>query len=61
MDIQLNLTIDEVNVALMSLAKQPYENVADTISKIRQQAIGQVEGTPVQEQSSSGSQLLTEG
>lgn len=60
MDIQLNLTLDEVNVALTSLAKQPYESVAPTIAKIRQQAIGQVDTQPVQEQSSTGSQLLTE-
>ena len=60
MNVNLNLTIDETNVVLASLAKQPYENVADTIGKIRNQAITQVNGTAVQEETVASNQLLTE-
>jgi LPS sulfotransferase NodH len=41
--IKLDLTIDEVNVVLASLAKQPFEAVATVIQKIQQQAGPQVQ------------------
>ena len=40
--IEVKLTINEVNAILLSLAKQPYETVAQLIEKIREQAIPQV-------------------
>ena len=40
--IQLELTINEVNAILLSLAKQPYESVAQLIEKIREQSLPQV-------------------
>jgi hypothetical protein len=42
-NIELTLTLDEINVALASLAKQPYEAVSGLIDKIRAQAIPQIE------------------
>ena len=36
--IEVKLTINEVNAILLSLAKQPYETVAQLIEKIREQA-----------------------
>ena len=41
--IKLDLTIDEVNVVLASLGKQPFEAVAGVIQKIQQQAGPQVQ------------------
>ena len=40
--IKLDLTINEVNAILLSLAKLPFETVAPLIEKIREQAIPQV-------------------
>lgn len=40
--IKLELTIDETNAILFSLAKQPYDTVAQLIEKIRDQALPQV-------------------
>ena len=40
--IKLDLTINEVNAILLSLAKLPFETVAPLIDKIRGQAIPQV-------------------
>lgn len=41
--IKLELTQDEVNYILLILAKKPYEEVFELISKIREQAIKQAE------------------
>lgn len=41
--IKLELTVEEVNLALSALAKQPFETVAALIEKVRSQAISQVE------------------
>lgn len=40
--IKLELTINETNAILFSLAKQPYESVAALIDKIREQSLPQV-------------------
>ena len=40
--IKLDLTINEVNAILLSLAKLPYETVAPLVDKIRDQALPQV-------------------
>lgn len=41
--IKLELTVEEVNLTLAALAKQPYEAVASLIEKVRGQALAQVE------------------
>ena len=41
-NIQLELTINEVNGILLALAKLPFETVAPLIDKIRVQALPQV-------------------
>jgi hypothetical protein len=40
--IKLDLTINEVNAILLSLAKLPYETVSPLIEKIREQSLPQV-------------------
>ena len=40
--IHLELTINEINAILLSLAKLPYETVAPLIEKIREQSLPQV-------------------
>ena len=40
--IKLDLTINEVNAILLSLAKLPFETVAPLIEKIREQSLPQV-------------------
>ena len=42
MDITLQLTLDEVNVILKALAKQPFEVVSDVITKVRAQGQEQI-------------------
>lgn len=44
-NITLNLTVEQVNLVIGALAKAPYEQVADVITNIRNQAIPQVEPT----------------
>ena len=41
-NINLQLTVNEVNAILLSLAKLPYETVAQLIDKIRAQSLPQV-------------------
>lgn len=36
--ITLSLSVEQVNVILFSLAKMPYENVAELIADVRNQA-----------------------
>lgn len=43
MDLSFELTIQETNVVMASLAKQPYEVVAPVIAKIQGQAQPQVQ------------------
>ena len=40
--IKLELSVNEVNAILLSLAKLPYETVAQLIEKIREQSLPQV-------------------
>ena len=40
--IDLNLSVDEVNVIMGALGRQPYEQVEGLIAKIREQAIPQL-------------------
>jgi len=40
--IKLELSVNEVNAILLSLAKLPYETVAQLIEKIRDQSLPQV-------------------
>ena len=42
MDINLTLTVDEVNAILRSLGKHPFEEIAALISKIKAQGEPQV-------------------
>lgn len=42
MEIQLTLTINEAQIVLQSLAKMPFEAVADTWFKVKNQAEQQV-------------------
>jgi hypothetical protein len=46
MNINLELTIEEVNGCLMALGKAPYEMAQPIIDKIKQQATPQVQATP---------------
>ena len=41
--ITLELTLDQTNVIMQSLAKQPFEAVADLIGLVREQAVRQME------------------
>jgi hypothetical protein len=45
MDINLNLTIEEINFILGILAERPYNEVADLIMKISNQGNNQIEST----------------
>lgn len=42
MEINLKLSVNETNAILLSLAKLPYDTVAQLIEKIRSQALPQV-------------------
>ena len=42
--IKIELSQDEVNQVLFALAKKPYEEVFELISKIREQANAQIKG-----------------
>jgi hypothetical protein len=48
-EIKLTLTVDEVNNVLGALAEGPYKVVETIITKIRMQAIPQVEGGAAEE------------
>ena len=65
MGINLDLDINEVNVILAALAKQPYEAVAVVISKVREQGIPQVATLEAEEkklaEETTAAQLLQEG
>lgn len=40
--VNIEVNVNEVNVILTALAKLPFEQVADLISKVRNQAISQL-------------------
>lgn len=42
-NIKLDLTLDQANIVMQSLAKQPFEVVADLIMLVRAQATQQME------------------
>jgi hypothetical protein len=44
--INLTLTLDQVNVTLNLLAKNPYELCAEIINEIREQALPQIMADP---------------
>lgn len=44
MDIDLKLTVDEVNTILSALGSMPFAQVYELIGKIQQQAAGQMDG-----------------
>lgn len=49
-EINLSLTIDEVNGVIATLAQLPFNQVHDLVNKIRNQAIVQVQALAQQEQ-----------
>ena len=59
-DINLNLTVDDVNNSLAGISNLPYNVAAPLIQKIRDQALPQVEQPSVAEATEQGPQLLTE-
>lgn len=44
-ELKFTLTLDQANIILASLAKQPYETVADVIQTIQTQAQEQLQVT----------------
>lgn len=50
MNLSISLNVDEVNFIINTIAEKPYNQVADLLQKIRQQALDQVnqasEGKP---------------
>ena len=48
--INLNLTVQEVNMILQALGQAPYAQVAEMVEKIKSQAIPQVEALPKEEE-----------
>lgn len=49
-EITLKVTVEQANIILASLAKQPFETVADVIGSIRQQAQEQLQAQPAIEE-----------
>ena len=47
--INLNLTVQEINLILQALGQAPYAQVAEIVEKIKAQAIPQVEALPKEE------------
>jgi hypothetical protein len=47
--MQLDLTIDQINIILQSLGNAPYIQVAPVIAEIQKQAAPQVQATAVPE------------
>lgn len=46
-NVSLELTVNEINMVLVALSKAPYEQVADLITKVREQVIPQVKTAEV--------------
>lgn len=44
--IDLNLSVNEINLILQALGQAPYVQVADIVEKIKEQATPQVEALP---------------
>jgi len=47
--IDLNLTVQEINLILQALGQAPYQAVAELVEKIKAQAVPQVEALPTEE------------
>jgi hypothetical protein len=47
--INLELTLNEINLILQALGQAPYAQVAELVEKIKAQAIPQVEALPKEE------------
>jgi hypothetical protein len=47
--IDLNLTLQEINLILQALGQAPYAQVAELVEKIMVQAVPQVEALPKEE------------
>jgi hypothetical protein len=47
--IDLNLSVQEINLILQALGQAPYAQVAELVEKIKAQAIPQVEALPKEE------------
>jgi hypothetical protein len=47
--INLNLTVQEINLILQALGQAPYAQVAEIVEKIKAQAVPQVEVLPKEE------------
>lgn len=52
-DLTLSLTLPEINQILDALGKRPYEEVFQLVSKIQQQAQGQIQNSPTNGQTES--------
>ena len=48
--IDLNLSVQEINLILLALGQAPYVQVAELVEKIKAQAIPQVEALPKEEE-----------
>lgn len=46
MNLLISLNVDEVNFIINTIAEKPYNQVADLLQKIRQQALDQVNPAP---------------
>jgi len=51
--INLELSVNEINLILQALGQAPYAQVADIIEKIKVQAVPQVEAMPKEEAESA--------
>ena len=47
--IDLNLSVNEINLVLQALGQAPYVQVAELVEKIKAQAVPQVEALPKEE------------
>jgi hypothetical protein len=47
--IDLNLTVNEINLILQALGQAPYAQVVELVEKIKAQAIPQVDALPKEE------------
>ena len=47
--IDLNLSVQEINLILQALGQAPYVQVAELVDKIKTQAVPQVEAIPKEE------------
>jgi len=60
MNLNLELTIDEVNMILRSLGKHPFEEIANLIGKIKAQGEPQVAAAEAAQQEAAAAQQESE-